>query len=514
MKCFISQKKNMKEITIFFFFLIGFSSCSPFHSHLDQLGSSDYNDVKIPIDFGPDDFNDNNIQNIITSEEPQQIVEQSQQNSKNNVSFAVEDEVFALAHGQALRWKGCYRDQRVMGGYGVDKGCGNAFLQKDFHNNLNLTFLRCIQDSAQVAGYPKPVKIFIHHLGTYNNRRTRDGTRLSLHAQASAMDIVKFELFDNSGNSQTVSTFRRHYRGSQAAFYDEFRDCWKESLPEKCTAEKIEYKGSIGHETSKLGGSSLNNDHLHLSLPYCAMTHRGLRVVSREFNNLQSRSTRSGNSHGGQTQAFRTTSSRSHIFNCNNTIYRTRHYSRHSCLSSMSLKEKTQLIMNDVSTINRLRPEFNLDPRLSACVAYRESRIAPNAKGRGSDYGIFQVTNSTARYVLRMHNPVTPSFAQYRGNQNQYRRAMLGSTLAQADLYHSVMLAKAKQENLLNQINNNPESVSLLRRLATSYNGRGQRARSYGRDVSRCYQAMKQVASRTHIHRPSGVGEALAWGSP
>ncbi len=510
-RCFVSKKKNIGKFTIFFFFLVGVSGCNPFHSQLNELGNSNYNDVKIPLDFNLDDFdesNDNSIQSVISNEQPQQTVQQHQQVlRKNQVSFVVEDEIFALAHGQALRWNGCYRNQNTMGGYGSDRNCGNAFLQKNFHNHLNFTFFRCIEDSAQAAGYPKPVKVLIHHLGTYNNRQTRDGRRLSLHALAAAMDIIKFRLFESSGNSYIVSTFKRHYHGSQAVFYDEFRNCWKQSLPDKCTSGKIEYEGSIGHTASKLGGSSTNNDHLHLSLPYCAMD--GANLVSRRSLGHSARSAQSGANPSGRQ---RQTSSlpRNRIFNCNNTLYRRRNYFRHSCLKSMGLEDKARLVMNDVSTINRLRPEFKLDPRFSFCVAYYESGITPNARGAGNDYGIYQITNSTARDVLRMHTPVVPFFSQYRRSQTRYRKAMLKSTLAQADLYHSVMFAKAKQEKLLHKINRNPENVALLRRLATSYNGSGRRARYYGQKVARCYQSMKQVVSRTgHIHKPSEVRQAV-----
>ncbi len=500
----------MKKISVLFF-LIGFSGCSPFHSELDQLGNSDYSDVNINPDFSMDDFdsfNNNGDQDVTVVEQPQGVTDQSQQTLRESeISFMVENQIFALARGEALRWNGCYTDQKVMGGYVVNKGCGNAFLHKDFYNNLNLVFFRCVQNSAQTAGYPQPVRVFIHHLGTYSNRQARNGGGLGLHALASAMDIVKFELFDSSGNSQVISTFKRHYNGSQAVFYDEFRDCWKESLPGECTPGQIEYQGSIGHQASKLGGSSLNNDHLHLSLPYCAMTDMdGLNFISNWQRSLQRQ--RNG-SFGNQRRPA--TLVQSSVFNCNNTRYRSRNYFRHSCLRSMNLKERAELIMRDTSTINRLRPEFYLDPRLSFCMAHRESTIAPNARGSANDYGLFQITDSTAKHVLTLHEPVIPSFVKYRRNQGQYRRAMLNSTVGQTDLYHSVMFAKAKQEGLVNQVNNNPENVYLLRRLATSYNGSGLKARRYGTKVARCYKTMKRVASRDgHIYNPSLIQLAMA----
>ena len=234
-------------------------------------------------------------------------------------------------------------------------------------------------------------------------------------------------------------------------------------------------------------------------------------VAGGEFNNGRSETTQDVERVGGfvRPKDFEDLS-QSRIFNCNNTRYRRNGYSRHSCLRSMDLKRKAKLVMTDIMEINKLRPELKLDPRFSLCIAYRESGLAPNAQGSSNDSGMYQVTDSTARHVLGMHTPVTPSFSRYRGSQRLYKTAMLRSTLAQADLHHSVVLAKAKQENLLRQINRNPQNVHLLQKLATRYNGSGRRARNYGRKVARCYRAMQQVASVDgRVHNPSGLKKAL-----
>ena len=196
------------------------------------------------------------------------------------------------------------------------------------------------------------------------------------------------------------------------------------------------------------------------------------------------------------------------FLNCNNTRYRRRGYSNHSCLRRMSLKEKAQLVMDDILEINRLRPEFNIDPRFSLCMAYRESGFAPNAQGASNDSGMYQVTDSTAKGVLKRYRPVIPHFSKLR--QNQYKAAMLKSTLAQADLHHMVLFEKASHANLIDRVNRNPEDVRLLQKLATRYNGDGTRARRYGQKVARCYRAMQQVASIDgRIHNPSGLKQAL-----
>ena len=492
---------NCKRTVCFYLFLsFIFFACNPLHSNLYDLGQSgDYNDKTIPSDFEINYFGNNDNLLSVSSEDPKVKNEH-----ENQISFFVENEFFSVGGARVLRWNGCEKNQLIMGGYvrNGNRGCGKAFLQQDFYNHLSRFFFQCIQYSAKSAGYPKPVKVFIHHLGTYSNHQRR-----SLHFQARAMDITHFELSTDSGHSYTISTSKRDYQGGKAVFYDSFRNCWRASLPEQCAQGRDEYLGSVGHKASKLGGYSLNNDNLHVSLPHCA-TETG-NFVTRADTGSQRR-TQSKTA----TPVFKTPSPQntleSYVFNCGNTIYRKNNYQRHSCLRSMTLKQKAELVMNDISKINQLRPELRLDPRFSLCVAYHESGISPNARGASHDYGIYQITNSTARYVLNMHRPVTPFFDQYRRRQISYRRAMLRSTLAQADLHHSVMLAKAKQEYLLERINRYPEDTRLLQRLATSYNGDGPRARRYGRKVAQCYRAMKQVASiNGDIQNPSGVVRAL-----
>ena len=264
---FTFQRKGFKRTIIFFLLSIGLLSCSPFRAKLDQLGSShNYDDVSIPVNFDFSDETNAYSRKVSTVRSFQQSLSRP-----SLTTFRVENREFRLAHNRALRWNGCYINQEALGGASSDNRCGTAFLHRAFHENLNRSFSQCIRDAAGAAGYPEPVKVFIHHVGTYSNRRIRNGRTLSLHARARAMDIVRFNLFDGEGRRYVVSTYRRDYHGSQAVFYDEFRDCWKTSLPDNCAVSgRGEYLGSIGHSASRLGGDSLHNDHLHLSFPLCA----------------------------------------------------------------------------------------------------------------------------------------------------------------------------------------------------------------------------------------------------
>ena len=241
------------------------AACSPYASGLQGLGSqSSFNDVSIPDDFSApeDEVVDNVSGDVEMTPGPVQV------NLKN--TFFLEDRVFSLARGPALRWDGCESDKESQGGYNSDTQCGRAYFHPSFADNLNEAFYICVSDAAEAAGYPQPVRVFVRHIGSYNDRTARNSSRISNHAYARAWDIVNFNLYDKDGTRYRVSTYLRDYKDDQAKFYDEFRDCWQESLPAECSPGKTEYKGSVGHQASKLGGNSLHNDHLHLSYPLCA----------------------------------------------------------------------------------------------------------------------------------------------------------------------------------------------------------------------------------------------------
>ena len=274
-KVFKNSYKRIFFLGFLVFELLGASFCNPFHSRLEDLGDhNSYDDVSIPEDFT---YDFEKISVKADNPSSRYMYQASQSASKQNpeenydVTFKVENGIYRLAYNNALRWNGCYMEQEARGGHGTNANCGLAFLHQRFHSALEEHFFKCIQSSAMNAGYPRPTKVFINHWGTYSNRRVRNTRRLSLHARARAIDIVYFDIFDNNGRRYRISTFKRHYKGKQAVFYDEFRYCWRDSLPRKCAIDRgSEFVGSIGHPKSKLGGDSRHNDHLHLSLPLCA----------------------------------------------------------------------------------------------------------------------------------------------------------------------------------------------------------------------------------------------------
>jgi len=259
----------MKHLLVLAFmtFLLG---CDSGYRSVSNLGSqSSFTDVEIPDDFPPPGNEEPDVLPPPVSEPPQPVAPIDEIVFKTN-TFFLEDGVFQLAHNQALRWDGCESGYASQGGFNSNTNCGRAFFHPLFSDHLNSAFYICIQEAADEAGYPQPDSIFINHLGSYNNRNARNSSRLSNHAYARALDISRFNLYDREGQLYVVSTLLRDYSGPQAIFYDEFRACWRDSLPDNCDLGGTESSGSIGHRSSEMGGNTLHNDHIHLSFPSCA----------------------------------------------------------------------------------------------------------------------------------------------------------------------------------------------------------------------------------------------------
>lgn len=185
------------------------------------------------------------------------------------VSFKMNPTTQTLAHGPANFWEGCEVRQTIKGGYSSDTVCGRAYFHPKFAGELNKSFYSCVREAAVTAKIPAPERVFIKHFGSYNDRNARGGSTLSMHAYARALDIVNFNLYDVNGVLTRISTHVRDYKGATAVFYDKFRACWKTKMPTICNG-RSEGIGSIGHPESDLGGNTLHNDHIHLSLPLCA----------------------------------------------------------------------------------------------------------------------------------------------------------------------------------------------------------------------------------------------------
>lgn len=189
----------------------------------------------------------------------------------NKISFHTNGNYYTLARNQALRWEGCEASARARGGYLSDSSCGRAYLYDKFVAHLNQHFFNCVENAAQAAGLAQPARVFINHIGSYNDRTARGSSRLSMHAYARALDVKNINLIDSRGNVFRISTHINDFKGATAQFYDRFRGCWKNTMPSSCVSGQTEYQGSIGHPKSTVSGTnSLHNDHIHLSYPFCA----------------------------------------------------------------------------------------------------------------------------------------------------------------------------------------------------------------------------------------------------
>lgn len=184
--------------------------------------------------------------------------------------FSMSPETFKLANGPARKWDGCASAALVRGGYDSDTACSSGYFLPGFTKHLQDHFFACVEKASLAANLPQPRKVFVRHLGTYVNRNGRNSSNLSMHAYARGFDMAKFIISDSQGTRRSVPLTKVEYKGNNKTFYDNFRQCWKDSLPSSCRPGLREYKGSIGHAGSALGGNNLHNGHIHLSYPFCA----------------------------------------------------------------------------------------------------------------------------------------------------------------------------------------------------------------------------------------------------
>ncbi len=194
-----------------------------------------------------------------------------------------------------------------------------------------------------------------------------------------------------------------------------------------------------------------------------------------------------------------------------------RNYSSSNCFAQagMTLQDKAEHIMGDIHALNGMR-ELPIDPRFSVCVAYRESRFAPNANSGRGDWGLYQIRDSTGEEAIANHGMVTPGFERY-DSESEYRALrdrMPSNPLAQADVHHSVVMLKAniadylRGTNIRQRLGNGTMRVEDYQILADYYNASSHR-RQYAQAVANCYRAMLSVATEDGQVRP-GQSSALA----
>ena len=255
----LSYARGMRSLTVFAFVAL-LSACAPYEgTSLVNNSVSGEEPLDIPVDDP-----------VVDPGEPQPP-EDPEPPFVPQTIFSIQSKLINLAHGKGQRWDGCDKDSFAQGGYLSNTKCGAGTFLPAYAKHLNEDFYQCIIDAAEAAGLNKPKYIFINHVGTYNNRTVAGSGTLSFHAYARAMDISSFNLIDDEGKRVNISTHINKFKGATIPFYNEFRQCWKESLASKgCKPGDREYKGSIGHTKSAMGGNSSHADHIHMSFPFCA----------------------------------------------------------------------------------------------------------------------------------------------------------------------------------------------------------------------------------------------------
>ncbi len=202
-------------------------------------------------------------------------------------------------------------------------------------------------------------------------------------------------------------------------------------------------------------------------------------------------------------------------FRCNNSWDGSR-YASTNCLSRTydDFRDHVQHVLSDLEAINQLRaPRVPVDPRFSICIAYKESGLSPNAVNNdsgGGAWGMYQVRNSTGREALAAYGSVVEGFQQYDSGSDymNFRAAMLNSTLAQADLHHSVILKKAEYAGLLQRMGNGSMTFNNYHTLAERYYGGAGRT-TYANKVINCMRGMAELVSEYGQIAPNVTGDQL-----
>jgi|GEM_PF-4487480 len=182
------------------------------------------------------------------------------------------------------------------------------------------------------------------------------------------------------------------------------------------------------------------------------------------------------------------------------------------CWSGLSDQQKVDKIIQYVLEINRLRPEFYVDPRFGVCVARFESSFIPNIQtpDPGSTAaGLFQVTRTTH---LGVDNSIgksrIPEFADL--STGDYRRQMIRSPLAQTDIFSRVAQEKF---NIAKRLGKLPQTadpravntdVNYWKTIATYYYGHPDPAETdrYVRKIASCQSCLGSLISENGEQKP------------
>lgn len=194
---------------------------------------------------------------------------------------------------ELANWDGCDEGSQIQGGFGGSgaltanaipeqsggkdqgkNGCGGAMINPALAEHMKKFLLPCLQGAAQIANLPKVEKVFVRHMGVYNNRTIAGSSKASQHAFGRAIDVAAFEMMDASGKPiGTIDANVKAYKGQNQSMYDSFLKCWGDSVkntPPPCGGEGE--TGGLGHSACSPphkdpGGK--HDDHYHLSFATC-----------------------------------------------------------------------------------------------------------------------------------------------------------------------------------------------------------------------------------------------------
>ena len=197
---------------------------------------------------------------------------------------------------EVAMWDGCRGKVRGSRLIGKTPRCETFPLEKNFQKHLDRHLFACSKKALKQAGevlkkltngrrngFLVPDRMELVTFGTYSNRDIKGKSgKLSLHASARAIDIRGFRFFrddikDNNGNPKPLN-FSMHLNKIPSrpkllvnkAFYNGFRQCWKDALPSSC-GHRCASVGSpySGSKELQCHNDHNHEDHLHIEYPHC-----------------------------------------------------------------------------------------------------------------------------------------------------------------------------------------------------------------------------------------------------
>ncbi len=158
--------------------------------------------------------------------------------------------------------------------------CNELDYDRHFLEFVQNQGLKCAKSAGQKAFGFTPTKIGLRtHEGQVSLNRTVSGTSsVSNHAIGRAIDVFEVDVYNGSAHNSVVMHRNQMSKHSSRAFYENFRDCWRQEVQRTGTSTLSDpcgpTFGCLDHNYN-----SAHWDHMHMSLPQTRTNRRRHNIV-------------------------------------------------------------------------------------------------------------------------------------------------------------------------------------------------------------------------------------------